>query len=446
MSRCLVAVLVWLGACLSFGQSWISSYASGLQDARLGHWQSAREAFRQAAANRPDDVSRPTLLPGSPTEPRKWRDGAPYSPNFLAAYCEYREAVDATDPGEQTRLLKASAGEFETLLAKGQQSRDVYFFLDLIYTRLGDQAKRQDLSGRLSRSVNQLTWKVDEEVVAPEELAAMGVGPGGSGQSPQVSAGSYTTGSPGQLMNPIVPGIGIGAVPAIPEKFALVLAEGSNRVPGGQVAFAAQDAETVRNALVNYAGYSPANVVGLVNGTAHQVMDAARKLAASVPQDGVVTVFFVGTGLNVDGRDYLATSDTMGAADTGAMVSKNDLYNLFLTRGGRIFAFYETSRPIANGGFFGSEPPAAGAVSQMQATVPDASITSIYYNGHPVGLYAQSFADVLAELRSNRIPIYEFVWQIFNKMRRGNTGTSSGASRQIPTLPVLNNLAADARF
>jgi hypothetical protein len=87
-----------------------------------------------------------------------------------------------------------------------------------------------------------------------------------------------------------------------------------------------------------------------------------------------------------------------------------------------------------------------GAISQMEATVPDSSISAVYYNGKPVGLYALSFAEVLAELRSNRIPIYEFGWQLFNKMRRGNTGTSSGASRQIPTLPVSNNLAADARF
>jgi hypothetical protein len=203
----------------------------------------------------------------------------------------------------------------------------------------------------------------------------------------------------------------------------------------------------VRDALVNYAGYAPANVVGIVNGSSAQIIDAAKKMASSVVQDSVVTVYFVGAGVSVDGKDYLVTSDAAYGTDTNHMVCKDDLYNLFLMKGGRVFAFYEASRPAGNGAAFGSELQVSGSVSQMQATIQNTDITSIYYNGHEVGLYAQAFAEVLAELRSNMIPIYEFGWQVFNKMRRGNTGTTGGGTnRQIPTLPVLNNLASDARF
>ena len=42
--------------------------------------------FQQAAAYRPEDVAVATTLPGPVTEPRRWRNGSPYSPNFLAAY------------------------------------------------------------------------------------------------------------------------------------------------------------------------------------------------------------------------------------------------------------------------------------------------------------------------------------------------------------------------
>jgi hypothetical protein len=160
----------------------------------------------------------------------------------------------------------------------------------------------------------------------------------------------------------------------------------------------------------------------------------------------VVLIYFVGSGFNRDGKDYLLGADTTGPTSLTGTIAKFDIYNQFLIKGARVYSFFEVNRPIVNEEFFGSETPTMGAISQMEATVPDSSISAVYYNGKPVGLYALSFAEVLAELRSNRIPIYEFGWQLFNKMRRGNTGTSSGASRQIPTLPVSNNLAADARF
>jgi hypothetical protein len=333
-------------------------------------------------------------------------------------------------------LLKTAAAEFETLLAKGQRSVDAYYFLDLIYGRLGDRPRQQTLAREFASDRQQLGWKVDEEVLSPEELAAM------RGQLAVQPRGPVV----GRELPPISFGYAVGSVPQVLDKFALVVGETGGPSEGEGMSFAEQDARTVRDALVNDAGYSPSNVVGLSNGTAKQVLEAARKLADLVPQDGVVTIYFVGTGLNIDGRDYLAGSDATSPGDVPRLIAKSDLLNLFLVRGARVFSFFETNRPTTNGCFFGSEPLPSGSVSQMQATVPDSLVTSIHFNGHVVGLFAQAFADVLGELRSNRIPIYEFGWQVFNKMRRGNTGTTSGASKQVPTLPVLNNLASDARF
>jgi hypothetical protein len=82
----------------------------------------------------------------------------------------------------------------------------------------------------------------------------------------------------------------------------------------------------------------------------------------------------------------------------------------------------------------------------MQATMPDTSIQKTYRNGRAVGVFTLAFVDALQELRSNQLPITEFGWQVFYKMKRGNSGTTGGGAVQTPTLPVLTFLAADARF
>jgi hypothetical protein len=53
---------------------------------------------------------------------------------------------------------------------------------------------------------------------------------------------------------------------------------------------------------------------------------------------------------------------------------------------------------------------------------------------------------VLAEIRSNQIPIQEFGWQVFYRMRRAGTGNFGGGSNQTCTLPVLINIGSDAKF
>ena len=117
-----------------------------------------------------------------------------------------------------------------------------------------------------------------------------------------------------------------------------------------------------------------------------------------------------------------------------------------MVKGAHIFAFYETNRPIKEGRFFGMETPLVGSIAQSQATLPGDTVNAIVRNGKDVGIYVDAFNNVLAELRSNWIPISEFGWQLFYRIRRGDSGTTGGGSRQTPTLPVLTNMGADARF
>ena len=66
-------------------------------------------------------------------------------------------------------------------------------------------------------------------------------------------------------------------------------------------------------------------------------------------------------------------------------------------------------------------------------------MNSLVTGGQEVGAYSAAFVAILADFRSNQVPIMEFVWQVFYNMRQGG-------SPQTPTLPVLTVMAADARF
>jgi hypothetical protein len=165
-----------------------------------------------------------------------------------------------------------------------------------------------------------------------------------------------------------------------------------------------------------------------------------------MPDDGTLLIYFCGAGVNVDGKDYFAGIDTKSATDTSTMVAKMDIYQMFIRKGTRIFAFFEAHRPIERGRYFGMEVPMYGAISQMQSTIPGERATTFMTGGKEVGAFAEAFAGVLMEFRSNRVPVTEFAWGVFNRMRRGDLGTEGGGIRQTPTLPVLSNMPNSASF
>jgi len=449
----LVVFLAALLAPLCLSQGWTQAYDSALGAARTGKWTEARTAFKQAAAYRTEDVSGPTNLPGPATERRLWRGGSPYSPNFLAAYSAYREGTTA-NPTDRSNLFRTAASEMEALHAKGQLSAESFYFLNLMYTALGDTEKRLKLDERFASSRNQVTFKVDTEPIPPEENSAvaqmMGQGtaivvtPGaGTGVRPPV------IGPPGTGINPgtVLPPAGLGTrVPVIGTKFALIIGNSESKIAGAAVGFSSDDAQRVREALSLSAGYPEENIDLVLNATGAQILTSATALAERVPKDGTVLIYFSGTGTNIGGKDYIAGIDTENATDPASMIAKAELYRLFTAKGANIFAFFQSNRPIVGGHYFGKEVPLFGSVSQCQATMPGETVNSYVRNGRTVGIYTDAFVSALNEMHSNQVPILEFGWQLFYRLRRGGTGIDGGSSRQTPTLPVFTYMAADAKF
>jgi len=450
----MMSLLLVLAAPAVLAQSWSQAYDKGLAEGRAGRWAEARQAFKQAAAYRTEDIAGSTTLPGPVTERRLWRSGSPYSPNFLAAYCSFRVGSGLSGSG-RAEQFRAAAAEFEALQAKGQLSPESFYFLNFIYTSLGDTEKRIKLDERFGASRNQITWKVDTEIVAPEEIGAvqelMGqrapvivTPPSNPVTNPPNNPNVRPTNPPA---NPTTTPPSLGTrVPSVATKFALIVGNAASRIQGQAMPFASDDAQKVREALVMSAGYPEENVDVVINATASQILASARALADRLPQDGTMFIYFAGAGVNIDGKDFLAGVDTELTTDTNSMVAKAALYQLFERKGAHIFSFFQVNRPTVNGRYFGMEVPLYGRIAQCQATLPNGSVYSLVSNGRPVGMYTEAFVATLNEFRTNQIPIMEFGWQLFYRIRRGGTGSDAGSSRQTPTLPVLTNLATDAVF
>ena len=438
MRRVITGIVGLALAGFAFGQSWTSSYDSGLKAAKAGKWEEARKSFQQAKAFRPDDTDKATMLPGPVTEQRKWRNGVPYSPNFLAAYSSYRRGLEvkAESVGD---YFKTAADELEALIAKKQVSREAVYVLYSIYGKLNQSDKKQALASKIA----QPNWKVDNEVLAPEELSALNNGAantsGNGGIIGVIDAGKLTT----NTTNSGTPG---GPVPVLSNKYALIISNGDNKLPGQQLPHAVEDANLLKDTLSTNSGYDPANIVVLTNVTAAKILEAAKDLAAKMPAEGTLFFFYTGAGANVDDRDWLAGVNTEIATDTSSMVRKSDIFLPFSQKGVSVYAFYQVPRPSVGGHFFGEEEPKSGRISQMQSTMAGDTIFSIYRGGKMVGVFADAVSQVLTELHSNAVPIGDFGWAVFYKIRQGTTGESGGGSKQTPTLPTLQYLSSSARF
>lgn len=481
---------------IASAQSWTSAYESGLTAARAQKWVDARVAFKKAATLRPEDFSQPTTLPGSVTDPQLWRNGAAYSPNFLAAYAGFKHAQTLKDDKVRTDLLTRVAEEFNVLVAKGQKAPETVYFLNSTYGIL-NQTDKQKSSFDLATRAAELTWRIDGEVVSPDEknavvnfvaqAAAAGTGasagtatvtvepasvpavlivPDGKGadgkggqpakkDEPPTKGGNPTADDDGPVKakppktsknNPGGPTPVTAPLEKVAAKFALVIGNSESKLPGN-VDFAATDAAYVKDQLVQFAGYQEANVRVLTNVSAVAMLDAARKLADGLPDDAVVAIYFTGIGTHVDGKDYLAGVDTAKMSDTSSMLEKAALFRVFMQKGAKVFAFFQVNRPISRGNFFGKENMMVGQIAQMMATIPGGKVSSMVRGGKSVGLFTEAFGAALASMKTNRVPILEFGWQVFERIRAGVGNTNlAGGSAQIPTLPSYTNMSADTRF
>lgn len=498
--RALCFLVLIATAVAALGQPWREAYERGLAAVRAQKWSEARLAFLEASKDRRGDASGPTRLRGGTvTEQRSWRDGAPYSPNFAAAYAGLKAAFAMGEPDRST-ALRTVAAEFSKLLDQGQNAKETFYFLNLTYSALGDKDAVSKLEERFTKVGRRMRWKVDTEMVSPEEMAAIQTlnpeasrpaQPDRTVRNPAdtASGATRTTGEgaptqpaqnqrpsnpanppmpkprsnpastspptnsntiqPGSLTPSSVPELDpLGKPVPLSNKFALVVGNGQSRI-SDLVApdTAANDAALIRDGLVADGGYPDANVEVVTDGSPEAILQKATALAERMPEDGaVITIFYSGVGVNLDGKDYLAGIEASSATDSGAMLAKMDLFKPFLNKGANIFAFFQVNRPVISGRTFGNEVPIVGSISQSFGTIQGGSVLGFTRNGKRVGVYANAFVNALLEFKTNKIPILEFSWQVFFRMRRGGTGIEGGGSTQTPTLPVLTNMASDARF
>jgi hypothetical protein len=470
---------------MAHAQTWTDAYQKGLDSARQLRWTEARDAFKRAASLRTEDFSEKTLLPGSVTDPKIWRNGAPYSPNFLAAYSGYKEAMVAKDGTVKAQLLQMVVAEFKTLVAKNQTSDETIYFLSNAQVMLGDSEGQKDTL-KLIQSTRSTKWNVDTEVVGPDEKAAIpsflanamsaGAGTttttapavvtvappadqpakeqpkkrtsptddGGGSRKPKPKkdpAATATNPSGGTTTNAADLAVKVNEVPT---KYALIVGNSQSRL-GGALDFAASDSEMIKTQLMQHAGYTEGNIDVLTDVTAAQIMDRAKALAEKITgENAIVLIYFTGVGANLDGKDYLAGIDTARATDASTMVEKSVLFRTFMAKGAKIFAFFQVSRTGEPGRVFGSESAMVGQIAQMQATAPGNKIYSKTKMGKQVGLFTDAFSQALVDMRTNRVPIFEFGWMVFDKIR--GAGGTGGGSAQIPTLPVYTNMGSDSRF
>jgi len=409
-------------------QAWRDAYERGLRLAKQGSWADAKKAFEAAIADRAEDSQEASTVGSAVTTRTVWRNGAPYSPNFAVAYCSFKLAAAAqTNEERQAHLNDAIAG-FNKLIQGGKASVEAMVLLASSYAAAGNMSEASKIQQALAQMDLQKAYKVDREVLEPGDLGVIS-GTAGPGTRP---SGSDPTLLPGRF----------GLVPTLDFKFALLIGNSQNGGPE----FATNDVDLIRDALIQHAGYAEANIVVLKNATVEEIRKQAEALVERMPESGTVFLFFAGQGLHDDRakKDYLLGADS-DRTKIETLLSKSDLYRIFMQKGSAIFAFFEVDRPkSADGGYFGREVPELGRISQAHGTMPGENIYGSIWDGKKYGVYARAIAETLADFHTNQIEVAEFCWQVFDRIRSGS-GSSVGGL-QVPTLPVVVGMAPTSRF
>jgi tetratricopeptide (TPR) repeat protein len=412
-------------AAIGSAQSWSQRYEDGLAAMGKGEWEVARELFRQAITYRPNDSEKPTQLPSLEGGPILWRGGALYSPNFFSAYASYRLAM-AESADAKRRALGIVAAELEVLLDRGQGSREAFALLDRTLAALEDEPARTQLGERVRKELGRGVplWSVDGTPLSAEERKSVEDYFASVSKAPIEALKAPT---------PPVDAPTAGRVPPVANKVALII----GNAEGSDLPFALADAKAVREALVVHAGYAESSAVLLSNANADTMRDAAANLAQNLTPGAIVAVFFAGKAQSQEGRDVLLGAD-------GSAIGKYDLLRHFVEKGAQVFAFFEVNRPMLAGHYFGGELPAEGRIAQVQATLPGESIGAANRSGRRLGFFALAMSEVLAEIHADRIPIGDFGWKLYEKIR--TLPERTGANRQTPTLPTLTNLPPSSGF
>lgn len=432
---------------------WQSDYERGLRAAKEGDWVTARESFIAAAGQRPEDTAEATRVPGPVTEPRTWRNGAPYTPNFAAAYASYRIGKASTDDTQKQQFLMLAAAELNSLIEKGQNSADTLKVLGNVYTLLGDKEAATNL-----KSMQPSAFRVDTEFMdqadqaAPQPRTSSG---SNSTSTTNASGATVTTSENGSTIirvkagehNDVANLFGTEPVPTKDNKFAIVIGNTASPEPGNEIPYAADDAAAIAAALAQYAGYPQNQITVLSNATAAEMTTTIASLVESIPNNATVLIYFTGQAAHLGGRDYFAGNDIEFMTDSSKMVEKRSLVLPLIAKGTNVFLFSQTNRTIAAGEYFGKERLTQGTLSEAYATIAGMPISSVFRDGKQIGIYTDAFIQTLKEFYTNEIPITDFCWNVFYTMRGSRDSVSRrGGATQTPTLPILTNLGPRSPF
>ncbi|MEM4408392.1 MAG: hypothetical protein QXI19_06585, partial [Candidatus Caldarchaeum sp.] len=224
-------------------QKWRTSYEQALALAKRGQWAQAREYFLEAVREKPEDESGPVYIGGSVTERRPWRGGAPYSPNFGAAYCAFKLAAEARTPDERARWIGQAIQEFEKLINEGKVSVETLLFLASAHSANNNLPAAEKIQQRLVALDRRKALRVDQEIIEFKDLRVIR-------QAELPTAGSLP------LPDVTSPH---GIVPVLEYKFALLI----GNAQGSQQTHAHNDVDLLKEALTKYAGYAESNIVSV---------------------------------------------------------------------------------------------------------------------------------------------------------------------------------------
>jgi hypothetical protein len=419
-------------------QGWVRPYEEGIRLAKAGAWPEAKAKFEEAIRNRPEDTDKASQIGGSLADRRPWREGAPYTPNFGAAYATFKMAADSPDMGIRKERLTEVITRLNALIEKGQVSREGLLFLAAAYAANEQTREAQATQDRLNAMEPGQGFKVDQEMLDQVDLGAL--------RGTTIPAGGMGDPRAGATQPNELPRIGIGSatgvVPPLDHKFALLIGNAAGESPD----YSVNDVDILAESLVKHAGYPEANIVSLKDPSVAQIREAATALAERMPDSGTVLIFYAGMGANdvATGKDYIAGSDS--GAGVSSMLAKADLYSAFIPKGSSIFAFFEVDRPLdPQNRYFGMEIPVVGRIIQMQSNSPGERAYATVVDGKQYGAYAFAMTQVMKSMRNNRIPISDFVWATFYEVRKG-TNEGGGGGSQTPTLPVTQTMSTTARF
>ncbi len=408
-------------------QQWRTNYEQALALAKRGQWAQARQHFLEAIKEKPEDESGPVYVGGSVTDRRPWRAGAPYSPNFGAAYCAFKLAAEARTPDERNTWLKQAIQEFEKLINSGKVSVEALLFLAAAHSADNNLPAAEKIQQQLVALDRRKATRVDQEIIEFKDLRVIR-------QAEIPSTGSLPL---PDVTSPL------GIVPVLDYKFALLI----GNAQGSQQTSAHNDVDLLKEALTKYAGYAESNIVTLKDSTAQSLLSTAEALARRLPDSAVVFIFFAGQATHdpQTGTDYLLGTNTQGPKAYDQMLKKLDLFQPFVQRGATVFCFFQVDREmVARGKYFGLEIPRVGRIAQCFGCMPGETVFSTVWGDKPQGVYALAIVEVLKEWKNNRIPVHEFAWAVFDKVR-GSLGRNAGGA-QTPTLPVLVGMGATATF